>query len=1114
MYIGEFSHSYGKPKFLNNFSFQGLKNCQSSSVSKKGKSLKRDSCQRAKGKGEGRLKQRGLNFETPILPKRPQSESQTVIFLPPALDKKTSELTPPVLVPGCSLVISGDTYPKTTIREKRISRNVKSVNEEEKFNEVNDLHQENSLQVKHKPPKKYRNKTKTSQLKLLKKKNVDDQSSESSATSSFMSSYADAESVGGDSSFVARESVSSTYISEALSLRQSGHLPNQQDVPHHPPPPYPQNSGARRVDSIAEQAKTSKGIEARKAHKDTPDPSTSGLRQLHIKRKICEGRNKGHCVAQEFPHESTILSAPKIRSDSSSDSNSSSVYSSSATSIHPFPATSSTSSLSQTLGKISLSHTTETLSNTAETTSCLSPGVQSHLPHNKNRNSTPSVYESHTNHKSPPCHDQNSFSTSSSTTPETQASCATPVRPSPKKSSEYSYLLQSNSPGICVSAVPSISSQSSGSTSTQSVLPTSYCTQASVVTNPSQSSICSLPSLYSDAHDASSSALPSSSDISCEPKSGVGTELPPASLHFSQSTQHSQASFSPHLDIGDQTQGSTFYSQSQQCSSVLPSVLQSHPSNSSAETNFTSSPPFLSCIPSCSQAIEQKVSSHSDSPQHNVYPLQPTSYTESPQLISIKPPQAASMNSQQPPSYTQSSRSSTCLRPTEAALNAISYHVSSSVHPTLSAVRSQYVHPQYPKSTHSEQSLTAEQHESYLQPTQSLSLSSEGEHKIETDHHSQGLSFSSGYTSSFHPSPQGQQQTQPPVSVENVSAIAMCKDNSQSPVPPPYAISGIVPSTSQYYSDSPSVSYTSERGSTAYDSNDSSQGKLKPSSSLGVSSSHITFERSLSPPSYEAHLKNSSSYIASSGNAQISQDNLQYISHHTSPPNCSFSSQVVHGQRTQSIHEDAKKSINSNCLSSSPLLSLPPPPRYNYSQELTPEHHHIDHSLIADITQGTYSYDIEESSESYFPATTADTPLPLLSENQAQPSSSTEYRPSNSHINIQVAPQDVQDSNGIQSRQQSSQSRILIYPLGRQEAPCKNSDQDDLVFSNWSSLTQSTEHSDNLRVEKLWFIPHQEQNHVYMKESAKYSSNDQGKDFSPLFMCTVFSLSLEKRDQY
>lgn len=1085
----------------NSLPIVGLKDQQSSSVSIKGNGFKRDSCQRTKGKGDGRLKQKNSNFETPILPKRPQSEPKTVIFLPSAPDRKTSELAPPVLVPGCSLVITGDAYPQTTIRGKSISRNVKSVSEEEKFNEVNDMHQEKSLQVKHKPPKRYRNKTKTSWLKLLKKKNVDGQSSESSATSNFMSSYADAKSVREDSSFLARESVSSTYISEALSLRQSGHVPGQQDVPHHPPPPYPQNSGAKRVDSIAEQTKTKKGIQARKAQNDTPDPSTCGLRLLHIKRKKCEGKNKRHCVAEEFSHETNNLSTPKIRSDSSSNSNSSSLsnnhmplYSSSATSIQPFPATSSTSSLSQTVGKISLS-------NTAETSSCPSPGVQSHPPHSKNRNSTPSVYESHTNHKGPPHDGHYSFSTSSSTTLEAQASHTTPVKSSPKKSCEYSYLLQPNSPGICVSVVPPISSQSSGSSSTQSVPHTSYCSQTPVVTNPSQSSICSLPSLYSDAHDASSSALPSSGGLSCEPKSGVGTVLPPASLHFSQSTQHSQASFSPHLDIGDQTQGSTFYSQSQQCTSILPSVLHSHPPNTSTETNFTSSSPFLSCMSSRNQTLEQKVSSHSDSPQQNAYPLQPTSYMESPQLISFKPPQAALMNSPQPPSYTQSSRSSVYSRPAEAALNAISYHLSSCVHPTPSAVRSQCIHPQYIKNPHSNQSPTSEQHASYLQPTQSLSLSNVGEHKVEPDHNSQGVSFSSAYTSSFHPSPQGQHQTQPPqipsVSVENVSAIAMCKDNSQSPIPPPYAISGIVPSSSQYYSDSPTVSYTSERASTAYDSHYSSQGKLRPSSSssssLGVSSSHIIFERSLSPPSYEAHLKNSASYIASSGSTQISQDNLQHRCHHTSPTNYySFSSQIVHGQRTQSLHEDAKKSINSNCSSSSPLLSLPPPPRYNYSQELTPEDHHIDNSLIADIAQGTYNYDIEESSESYFPATTTDTPLPLLSENQAQPSSSTEYRPSNSHINIHVAPQDVQDSNGVQARQQSSQSRILIYPLGREEAPCKNSDQDDLVFSNWSSLTQSTEHGDNLRVEKLWFIPHQEQNHVYMKESAKYSSNDQG----------------------
>lgn len=998
-----------------------------------------------------------------------------MILLPSTPDRRTSELPSPVLVPGCSLVISGDAFPQTAIRE-----NVKSVNEDTK--KVKEMHQEKSLQKnKLKPRKRYRNKAKGAQLRLLKKKNLDDQSIEVYETTKHVPLCAGRKSIREASSLAARESDNTTYISESLSLsaegslHQSSHLPCQ-DVPHHPPPPYPQDSMAKG--SITHHTKTNKGTQASKAEKDTSELTASSPRLLHIKRKKCEWRNKRHSAAEELSSESSNLSVPRMRSDSSSNSNSSDassnimpLYPSSAPSIQPFPATSSTSSLSpnEAAGKVSVP-------NRAEASSCLSLAVPAHSPPSKNKNINP-FYESHTNHKGSPHHENYSFSTSSMTL-EATASHTTPVKSSQKKSCEYSYLLQPNSPGICVSGAPPTSSLSSASSSTHIISHTSYCSQSLVITNPSHSSACSLSSLYPDAHEASSSALSSSSTLSCEPKSGVGTVVPPASLHFNQSTQHTHDSFSPHLDTSNQTQGSTFYSQSPQCISSLPSVLPSHPPNTSSETNFINSSSFLSCMSSRNQTVEQKVSSHSDSPQQNAYPLQPTSYMESLQL----------------PSYTQSSRS------TEATLNAISYHLSSCVHSASSAVRSQCIHTQTVKSPHLNPSLASEQQVSYFQSTQSLSPGSETQHKVDTDHSSPGVSFSSSYSSSFHPSPQGQPQTQPPpmpsVTVENVSAVAMCKDNSQSPIPPPYAISDIVPS-SQYYADSPSMSYTTEKSSAAHDSQYSSLGKFKPPSSLGASSSHIILERSLSPPSYEAHLKSSTSYIVPSGSAQVSHNNFQHSCHHTPLANHSFSSHIIHNQRTQSLHEDAKKSVNSSCSPSpSPLLSLPPPPRYTYSQELTPEDQHIDHSLIADIAQGTYNYDIEESSETYFPPTTADTPPPLPSENQphSQPSGSMEYRPSNSHINIHVVPQDMQDDNIAQLRQQSSQSRLLLYPLGRQEASCKNSDQDDLVFSNWNNLTQSTEHSDNLRVEKLWFIPHQEQNHVYMKESAKYSSNDQGKD--------------------
>lgn len=1042
-----------------------------------------------------------------------------MIFLPSAPGKAVP-LPPPVPYTKCSLVISDDIHSHATLKEgKKTKKNDNKNYAKKQLSKVKEVNQKKFPQSsKHEPNKSAENHTKTIRLKILKKKYVNNQGIKVvDETSKVKPSSVAWNGIRESSSVPVEESANSLYSPESFILsaegylNQSSHFSHQQDVPHHPPPPYPQDS-MTDVNSSSDSTKAKEN--ATMSQKDASEPTTSEPKLFHVKRKKCEWKHRRHSIAERLCSASNNVPVPEKRSDFSSkitDVGNSHIAPSPSSPLsvrcgHPCSTTSSSESLSVDIpiGKTCITDKTTVAS------SCSSSASYSYSSVSKNRNVSPSVCKSHTNHKSPSHEPHPPLPVSSPPLDDARTLLITPGKSSQNKSLEHSYPLPANSLGVCVSGVPSGSSILSGLSSTQPVSHTPYCSQTPVVTHLSQSPACSLP------HETNTS-IPSSSGVaSYELKSVANAVSSQASLQFTLNTQRTLSSVSAHSDVCDQAPSSAFYFQPPQCNTSLHSVLHSHSSSPCTETDSANTASFSSIMPSQDHTFIHKVTSHSssytDSSQPSSYAqtLQPTPHMDPPHLNSYsqssqpklitKSSHPPHMPSPQLPSYTQSSKSLSYTQSTQAALNSVPDHSTSHARSSPSASHSHSSQISYIQCPHPNPCLNSE-HTSCLQPTQPLPLCGESQHgKTVPDHQSsQGMSFSSEYTSSYHPSPHGGPHSQPshtpPVSVENLPAIALFKENSQSPVLPLYAADHDV-SSSQCYTDSSNIPYASEQ-TNAHDPHYYSLGKFKSltSSSVDVSSSHFILEKSLNPPSYEAHIQNTASYIASESNEQVTQDNSQHSYHQTSPTNYSLSCQIV---RDQGTHEDAKKIMNSASSCPSPLLSLTSSPRYTYNQHLTHEDPQIDHSIIADIAQGAYDYDIEESSQTYFPPTTPDAHLPLPAE--SQPPNSVEYSASHSlseshSTSIHVTSHCVQ--NSILPRLQISQSRVLVYPVTREESLYKNSDQDYLGLSNWNSTTRSAGHCENLKFEKLLFIPRPEHTRLYMKkESSKNLSSDPGKDYS------------------
>ncbi|XP_063870729.1 uncharacterized protein LOC135105936 isoform X1 [Scylla paramamosain] len=1076
-----------------------------------GKSFKRHPCKKNKERSDGRQSQiKYSNSETPILPKRCQSDPQTVILLPSAPGKAVT-LPPSVLVPKCSLVIADEMHSQSVSKEGR--ENKRNDNKEvtkklsgkvKKVNQVK-FPQSNSDRLN----KNVGNCSKTLGLKFLKKKSVDHQSIAEDETGKIKPLDIHEDDIREDSSLPIVESGNPLYVPESFILSaegylsQSGNFSHQQDVPHHPPPPYPQ-------DSVVDISSGSKSTEAQQdpnqCQKEASRLAVNDSKSFHGKRKKCEWKHKRHSIMGRATNASSSVSVPEIRSDFSSkvtgeaDSHitplSSSPLSPECSGPCTTPSSSSDPSINIPLGKTCITDTVTVVS------SCSSSASHSHSSPVKNRNITPSLCKLETNHKSPIFEQHISSPAPRSSLGDPQDILLIPGKSSQNKSFEQPYHLSTSSVGVCITDVPSSSSLPSELSPTQPASQTSYCSQSSVVTHLSHSPASSL------THETNTSFSSCNGATPYELKSGATALCSQAGLQLALNAQRTQSSVSSHLNECDQAPGSAFYFQSPQCSTSLHSVLPSHSSIPGSVTNSdsTASCPY---IPSEDQAFIHKVSSHpssyADSTQSSSFAqsLQPApfmdpshlnSYSQSsqPKLIT-KSPHSHYTSSHQLPSYTQSS-SLSHTPSTQVVINTVADHSTSHAHSSSLVAHVQSSQSSRMEEPHPDPCLHTE-HASYLQPTQPLSLCGESQHgKAVSNHHSpQEVSFPSEYTSSY-PSPQGGSHSHPshtPVSVENLPAIAMFKDNSQSPVLPLYAASHDV-SASQCYADSSSIPYASQQTS-IHDPHYYSLGRFKvsSSSSVDVSSSHFILEKSLNPPSYEAHIQNAASYITSESKEQVTQHSLQSGHHQTSPTNYSLSCQIVQNQGTQPLHEDAKKVA---CSSPSPLLSLTSSPRYAYSQQLTHEDPHIEHSIIADIAQGTYDYDIEEPSQTYLPPTAPDAQIALHAESQA--SSTVEYNasnnPSENHsTSIHITSNCVQNSD--QSRMQSSQSRVLVYPLARQDSLYKNSDQDDLGLSSWTSNAQSAGHSENLRIEKLLFIPHSEQTCLYMKkESSKNLPGDPG----------------------
>lgn len=343
----------------------------------------------------------------------------------------------------------------------------------------------------------------------------------------------------------------------------------------------------------------------------------------------------------------------------------------------------------------------------------------------------------------------------------------------------------------------------------------------------------------------------------------------------------------------------------------------------------------------------------------------------------------------------------------------------------------------------------------------------------------------------------------------------MIKDDSKSPSIPPYSDPEQTPSSSQYFANSASISYfsiySSQQTNNTHDSHYYSTSKgmvLAPSYSTGeVGSSFMSLERSLSPPSYEAHLQNTASYLTSDHHLSNPHHNMSVSHHQTAPANYSLSCHSSRlGQEDSNIHLDPRKNVRSPPAypSSTALCPPPPPPRYNFNPKITPKACHAKYAETPDMNKGSYK---EEFSPIFIPnippmVPPPAAPLPVDIQSDAQHCSTQNYSTSQIHSSSHTSGSSLSFSNGSYLSSQHAQCSSddqegLQGPYNR---TCKSVDGQvhykhyhdgtDLTVPACRTSTRGVgiHNNENLkvhslieRVERLWFIPQQEQNRVYMK---------------------------------
>ncbi|XP_045621098.2 uncharacterized protein [Procambarus clarkii] len=608
----------------------------------------------------------------------------------------------------------------------------------------------------------------------------------------------------------------------------------------------------------------------------------------------------------------------------------------------------------------------------------------------------------------------------------------------------------------------------------------------------------------------------------------------PQPTSYTQSPQPTSYTQSPQPTSYTQSPQPTSYTQSPQPTSYTQSPQPTSYTQSSQPTSYTQSSQPTSCTQSSRLPyIQSSQPTYSKSPQSPLYTQssQPVSFTQSPLRHSHTHVLQSTLHTQSTQSvvytqsaqqtcYTQSSQSNSDRQPCESASNIDSPHPATYIPTHHSASYAQSPRPSlYTYSPQSGSFVQSRHPNSFATPehptTCSQSPQPEGyflhtQHINDADPPSpQALSFVNEHIPSYCQSPQQETYSQSPHATPTpIKASSTNTDDSRLSHLPPFSIPQI--SSAFHHTNPASISHDNvydshQLSDTNYSQYYGSNKGLPLSSSYPtdeINSSFVSIEKSLSPPSYEAHLQNTASYPSSS--PQTSASHHMSITHQQiTPTNYSLSNHTTSlEEEDSSIHSDNRKSVRSPpAYPSSPALL--PPPRYTPYSEATPVTHLSDHAIVLDKSKGSYGYSSKELPHAFFqnnpsmpqpPVTSPHTDARrgvLLPNCQDYSTSQCPSSASNAAFpnKIYHSLHDVQHSSdnevefqGVHNRTNKSTDQQTLFKHYNQEmdvslAEWRNSKRGAGIHNNENFKV----HSLIERAERLWFIPQQEQNRVYMK---------------------------------
>ena len=570
------------------------------------------------------------------------------------------------------------------------------------------------------------------------------------------------------------------------------------------------------------------------------------------------------------------------------------------------------------------------------------------------------------------------------------------------------------------------------------------------------------------------------------PSSVSGVQFPFTNMSYSNSLPAFSSSLSPShsSDIVHQTSGSTSvvattchleqpspspqsimentFKKSSMSECVGPSLSPSFPDfgdtstpQSSNHTLHGDTQTYTSKVGSYSVSADgvphsysSQSSYHTSSQQTLPYtrPLTTASYCESPQMStdsSIRSPQPHHMSSvpslyvsPQPSTYAQSPQQNFFDPSTQPATTASFY---------------------------------SHHHVAYDQCSQEIAHSLSIEHSSasvnsQPRHHSSQRHFSSSHVYGNSPHQSGYCQ-----SPDSHSELG--KD-CQSPVLPPYSFP-FLSASSQHITNSPDLyannhshQSTSIHEKERIDGDKNLHSEYQPYCGDKFSSRSLPAERSLrslSPPSYEAHFQNTLTF-ANRNNSSMDSCNQLHSQPPSTPENDTFYPHDI---------EAPPPAYSSTPTSSD--LSLPPPQYVSNPQNAS---HPMNYPFEQDICHDSQDYSPLEHSGHFFPNTPPMLPLPaapppIEGDQFCLPNTSTAQGLTNVHS--------ASYSNSFLSATYEDHNLDEYRPF-RDESQNHTHAFDPHVDSWKNGIGENAKVHDLIeKAERLWFIPHQEQNRVYMK---------------------------------